>query len=506
VHPSGDHTSRRADEAEVGPDALGPVEPAPTSATEADPHGARVASLFGRDLLYVLVLSAQMLSAIVVSPVLAYLLPPAEFGQMASAIALHQILAILSTLGLGQVMALVREDAGSDTPARSLIAVGVLAAFALTGVAWLSHALWSSQLGFPEDARVVLITIAWTPAAATLGLASVLLLIQDRLKAFALVNVLAGIGGQVGGLATLFLTGSRTASAYATGGLVTLTLAALAGVVLAKPRWRGVADVSDTWRALRLGVPLMIGSLAVLVLTAADRLVIQRLMGPAEAGRYQIAYVVGNVAVLLLGMIDTAWIPRITAVREQAQRWRLIAVARDGLLGLMIPTIVGITLASPLVLHLVAPAEYRTASLLLVVYLVALASFPVIIGTASGWALTTLKKTGSLAIATVAAAVLNVGLNLVLVPIWGLSGAAVATIVAFMLQAALQQLYVPRRGRWARTPIRIVAGCLAAAALSAATMLLPQTPAWNVARFLVALGCLPWFLRRLKAARGDGGS
>ena len=50
-----------------------------TRAATADPH--RSSSLFGRDLLYVVVLSLQLVSATVVSPVLAHVLPGVEFGR-----------------------------------------------------------------------------------------------------------------------------------------------------------------------------------------------------------------------------------------------------------------------------------------------------------------------------------------------------------------------------------------------------------------------------------------
>jgi len=37
--------------------------------------------------------------------------------------------------------------------------------------------------------------------------------------------------------------------------------------------------------------------------------------------------------------------------------------------------------------------------------------------------------------------------------------------------------------------------------VAAATIALPQTLEWNIGRCIVALACLPWFLRRLAAAR-----
>jgi O-antigen/teichoic acid export membrane protein len=248
----------------------------------------------------------------------------------------------------------------------------------------------------------------------------------------------------------------------------------------------------------------MVGALAIYVLNAGDRLVIQRLLGPAEAGRYQIAYTVGNVAVLLLSMTSGAWAPQITAVRDEVRRWALLGLARDGLLRLLGPVLVGVTLAAPLLLRVAAPASFRPQELLGVVFLVALAAFPVAVGSATGRALVTLGRGKALAASAIVAAVVNLGLNLVLVPVWGLAGAAVATTASFTVQAVLHRLALPRRIDWPSTAGSLRWAAVAAVAVSALTLALPQTTAWNVARFAVAVACLPWLLHALRAARAGG--
>ena len=68
-----------------------------------------------RGLLYVVVWSLQIVSGSLVSPVLAHLMGPAEFGQLASAIALHQVLIVLAVLGIDQALILQRAEAGART-------------------------------------------------------------------------------------------------------------------------------------------------------------------------------------------------------------------------------------------------------------------------------------------------------------------------------------------------------------------------------------------------------
>ncbi len=492
---------RHSPQGDVEAAEAGNVPDGGSAAAAGGPTPPRTSRLFGRDLLYVAVLSLQLVSATVVSPVLAHVLPPDQFGTLASAIALHQALVVLAVLGLDQAMVLLRAETGSDHTARSIVAVGLVCSTTLTGLAFVTEPLWGPAMGFPHMDPIVAIVIGWTPLASGVLMASALLMSQDRLTAFAAINVLSSIGGQLVGLGVLLIGGQRTAGAYAVGNLVTLAATLPIAMVLVRPRFRGVIEVPLTSRALRLGLPLMVSNAAVYVLNASDRLVVLKILGPEEAGRYQIAYVVGNLAVLLLSMVDGAWLTRIAAVREDAARWLALSLARSGLLRLMTPVIVGITLAAPLVLRVVAPAEFRPADLVVVTFLVALSGFPVLLGVAWSMELMTRKRTRLVASCAITAAVANVAINIVLVPVWGIAGAAAATVAAFTVEAVGYWIVVPRVVSVPRIPRRLLVAAVLAVAFSAATLWIPDTLTWELVRFGLAVACLPWLLLAWRRAR-----
>lgn len=483
------------------PDVL-PLEMAGQMVPTGSEEGTH--TLFGRGMLYVVVWSIPVVSAAVVSPVLAHLLPPSQFGLLASGIALHQVMIVLAVVGLDQVLILARAEAHSDTPARSYVAIGLALACATTSTAVGSAPWWSRELGFPGPAGIVLVTLAWTVPAAGLQLITVLLMSQDRLRAFAFLVVVSGVGAHTIGLGMVLATGSRTASTYALGYLTAMTAVLVAGLVLVRPRWRGLADMHLVRRGLGLGIPLSIGALAAHVLTAGDRLVIQRLLGPVEAGRYQIAYIIGYLGATVLHLTAGAWAPRIAAVRDEAQRWALLAHAREGLIKLMSPVILGLTLAAPLALTVVAPPSYRPEHLMPVVFFVALAGFPLLFCSVFERALVTLRRGRVLAVSAIVAATVNIGLNLAFVPIWGIVGSAAATLLAYALQAFIQRMALPRTVTLPGPRLVVVTGALVAVALSALSLLLPQTPAWNLARFSIAVVCLPWLFLELRRARSNG--
>jgi O-antigen/teichoic acid export membrane protein len=477
-----------------GPDTGGSGDLNSISAKPESDH------LFGRGMLYVVVWALQLIAGTVVSPVLAYALGPTEFGALASAIALHQVLSVLALLGLDQALVLQRAEDSSGRSARGLVTVGIALSFAVTLALTATGGLWASALGFDGFTPLVLAVILWTaPGAVVQGILA-LLVAEDRLRAFTWVSALSAVGGQLVGLFLLFFV-HRDATTYAWGGVVSQFLAMLIGIALTRPVLRGLLDWPIAWRAIKLGAPLAIGGLGYFVLNAGDRIVIQRLLGPAEVGRYQVAYVVGYTVVLLLSFTSSAWLPRFAAVKDEAERWLLSAQSRDELYRLLIPVVFAVTLAAPIALRIVAPSSFEQATLLPVVFLVALSAYPVAAEGSTARLLITLRRGKTVAAITLVAAAVNVGLNFLLVPVMGIAGAAAATVLSFVLVAVLQRRALPRTPAWIGTPTPLLAGIAVSVLLAAGSMLLPQTDPWNIGKFVIAAACLPWFFVVLRRAR-----
>ncbi len=461
--------------------------------------------LFGRGLLYVVVFSFQTLAATIVSPILAHSLGPDEFGRLASAMALYQLLCVLAVLGLDQALVIQRAEDGDSAKARGLVAFSVALISVTVLVAAATAPFWSEALGYGSFSTLLLATFLWTGPSAAVHVMLSLLLAEDRLKGFTIISAVSAVGGQVVGIA-LILVVSRDATVYVWGGVASQVLAGVFAVVLVRPRLRGLVELRLAGRALRLGAPLALSALSAFVLNAGDRIVVQRFLGSAEVGRYQVAYTVGYVVVLLMVFVSQAWTPRFAALRDRAERLALAETARNELYQLLVPMIVGITLAAPIALRIVAPASFRPESLSLVVFLVALSAIPVAASGATGRELLALRRGRAIGAVACIAAVSNIALNVVLVPYFGIAGSAAATVAAFTLAAVLQLHLLPKTPRWPRTPtslwLLIFLGC----AVSGATLALPQTTGWNIARLAVAVGCVPWLWIRLRIARNGPSS
>jgi len=248
-------------------------------------------------------------------------------------------------------------------------------------------------------------------------------------------------------------------------------------------------------------VPLALDSVSAFVLNAGDRILLQRLAGAEAVGRYQIAYTLGYAAVMVIGLMSATWTPRFAAVADRVVRWQLIGATRDTILRLLAPVVLGIAFGAPVALRIVAPASFRPEALLPVVVLVVLSAYPVAAGSASGRMLVTDGRTRAFALCTAAAAVVNLGLNALTIPAYGIVGAATSTLLAYVVQCLLQRAVVGERAAFPRTPPRVLVQSAVVVALASASVLLPQGDLVDGARFVLALACLPWCVARLRQAR-----
>ncbi|MFJ3382530.1 MULTISPECIES: oligosaccharide flippase family protein [unclassified Curtobacterium] len=480
-----------------------PVAPVPESidtGSVAVRKGSSV--LFGRGLLYVVVWSMQLVVSSLISPVLAHLMPPSEFGVLASAIALYQALVVLAVVGIDQATVLQRAEDGDDRKARGLIAVGMVTASIVTVLALTTIPVWGDAAGFIGNHPLLLVAVLWTGPAAIVQISLALLVAQDRIKVFALTSLLSSIGGSIIGLGLLTLV-HADAVTYAWGGVVAQVVAMVIGIAATRPRIAGIVDTKTMARAFKLGIPITLGNLSYFVLNVGDRLVVQRLLGPDEVARYQIAYVVGSAVILLLTFTNSAWAPHFAALRDAVARRQLAMHSRDELYRMLAPVLLAVTLVSPVALPILAPASYRVHELTVVVFIVAITAFPVVASGATGRLLLVERRGVAVGVIAAIASAVNIGANLVFVPLLGIAGAAVATVIAYVVLAALQQMALPDRREWRGPGLRVVLTVTATLLVATASVFVPQDALWNWIRIAGVLACLPWFFRRLRAARGS---
>lgn len=474
-----------------------------TAPADAPPvEGAASRGLFGRGLLYVLAWSGQLLISTLVSPFLTHLLPRSDFGVLSAAIALYQLVAVLATFGLDQALEMQRvEDGADDTRGRGLLATGIVFAFTVIAIFLAFSPWWGPQLGFTGDRHMVYLALAWTAPGAGVLMVLAILQAEDKLARFMCVSVVSTVSGQFIGLG-LVLGVHRSAQMYGTGVVIAQWSALLLGVFWTRPRWRGIADLATTRIALRLGIPLVLAGLSDFVLTAGDRFIIQRALGPGEVARYQVAFVIGNAVTLVLLFTNRAWLPRFKSILDVEERWRVIGESRDGLYWLLGWSLLAVTVAAPPMLRVFVTSDYRPGPLALIVYLVGLSALPVAAGAASSRMLITVRASAPIAWSAAIAVVVKLVVTLVALPVLHLAGAALGTLAGLSAQTLwLRRSVVTLHGRMPSSRSSL-AFLLAMMVLAGGSTYLPQTTGWNIARLLFGVACVVPLLSSLRTLQG----
>ena len=383
------------------------------------------------------------LIAVALLPLYTRYLTPADYG--AAEVMFAAVVAASIVVRLGTIEALLRfyyKD-GED-PAR-VVSTSFAALF------WLSTAAALVALPFAKPiSEALLDRSAADLARISIGGLWVLTMIEflltlfrleERARAFFLttiVNVLAAIGltvvlvvGQGEGARGL-LVGS-----YASGALVVFAL-----IVVHRRRLSLRVDRPLLGRLMRFGTPTMPAELSLYLLNFVDRIIIVRSAGLAEAGLYSLAVKFAQGVNVLVRGFQLAWPPLAYSIRDDDEARRAYAAVVTWFVTGCAFVVTAMWLFSRWFARVLATPQffdsYEAVGLISTgVTLYALYMVLVVI----------LGRTGRTEFnfpATISALLVNVALNLALVPSMGIVGAGLALVASYVVVLALMYVFTQR--------------------------------------------------------------
>jgi O-antigen/teichoic acid export membrane protein len=469
---------------------MAPVATAEKAETD---EKSQVSQLFGRDAVYLVVWAVQLLCAALFTPVLTRVLGADQFGTVTSGNAIMQILFIVA--GLGLQAAVQREHAGNGDllGARRLLGFGMIAAGAITFMVWATVNLWSPAIGLHGDQLSLQLSVIWAGLSAVTNLQLGLLRSEDRIVGFCVVGLLQSVAAE--GLSLLLAEVLKpTAHNFLWGQMLAQLAATLIGLFLVPPAMLWWKHAEFLGLALMFALPLVPSTLATFVLSTSDRLIVEAQLGSEAVARYQVAYNVAGMPMLLLSVLSSAWMPRLFSLTDESERGIVLRESRDALSRLMLPVVLGFAFGAPLVLRIWAPAEYKPDQLQFVVAIVLITVVPFAAQLAVTRNLMMEGRTGAIAAANAVAAAVNFGLNLVLIPRYHLFGSAVATLVAylviFVILARIGRSTSPGPAPWSLR-LSMIGACVVAIGAAA----VPESTPVMVARVVLGAITVAWFLR-----------
>jgi O-antigen/teichoic acid export membrane protein len=197
-----------------------------------------------------------------------------------------------------------------------------------------------------------------------------------------------------------------------------------------RPAWSKSIDKLELTAHLRYSIPLLFSGLAYWGLTATSALMLRTLSTFRELGIYSISMSVAGVAVIVQSIFTVVWAPVVYRwVADGADMSRVDRVARQAL-ALVVGVFWIFGVFSWLIDYLL-PAQYFAVKYLVLCSIAQPLLYTLSEVTCVGITIT--RRTMLSFWSTLVALLVNFGLNLLLVPGFGASGAVVANAIAFLV-------------------------------------------------------------------------
>ncbi len=253
---------------------------------------------------------------------------------------------------------------------------------------------------------------------------------EDRALAFSLIsmmNVLVTLGASIILVGVLHqgIAGAMIANGAGYAAAVVGTLIPM----LVRSQLRFSPSVARSM--LSFGAPLTLSVISVWVLQLSDRYLLAFFGDFKAVASYSVAYSLGAViSTIVLAPFSLAWPTAMYSIAKRADAPRVYQQVFRWFTAVLLFAAFGLSLASTVLLDVLFPPSYRVAAPVIPVVAASIAlygTYTVLMVGAN-----VKRKTWMTSVFTAIAAIVNVGLNLVLIPQFGAMGAAAATFFAYL--------------------------------------------------------------------------
>jgi O-antigen/teichoic acid export membrane protein len=192
-----------------------------------------------------------------------------------------------------------------------------------------------------------------------------------------------------------------------------------------KPRFKVMKSLlKDSW-------PLILSGIAIMIYMRIDQIMIGSMLSDQAVGIYSAAVKLSETWYFLPMIITASVFPAILNARKKSKELYLkrIQTLYDAFTWFTISVALVVTLLSPFIINLLYGSAFAEAATVLSIHI--WAGVFVFWGVASSQYLVAENLTKISFYRTLAGGIINIILNIVLIPIYGIIGAAVATVISY---------------------------------------------------------------------------
>lgn len=394
------------------------------------------------------------LASIVMLPVQTRYLTPADYGTIAILDLTATLLSILIAGGI--TSALIRYHQESTTPEgestvwwTGLTVVGVLMAFIILPALLFRNSLAAVTLGPQETSGgfffVLVLATLW------FGVLSQVATVYFRIRMWSWLNValaLVSLFFNVGLNLYFLVVREWGITGILVGNLVTLVaFSSVRLIIVMRSCGRFRFDAPLAWRLLRFGTPIVATLLLATSMHQADRYLLRQFVDLDTVGVYSLAYQIGQgISSLFLIPFSAVWGVTMYDIAKQADARRAFArIFEYFVYGVML-LMLGVSLFVEPLLRLFATDAYAGAAPLVPIVCLSLVFFSVDLHFRVPALLA--KRTLSLVPANLLGATANIGLNLLLIPAYGVVAAAWVSVATYAIFAGVNLLQARKIDRY----------------------------------------------------------
>jgi O-antigen/teichoic acid export membrane protein len=395
--------------------------------------GRRLGELARHSAVYGLGSLVSRFIAVLLLPVYTRYLSPADYGLIETLIALTAVLTVLLAAGVKSAFFRFYFDHKDEAGKRRVIRTsfwftmamgtgGLVACFALAGPI--------SELLFDTSDHADLVRAAAVGLWAHINYEQMtsLFRVEQRSVAY-LIATLINLALTVGATILLVVVLEKGPIGVIVGNFIG-TLVVYVLLLAYRREQLGFEWDGPLFREMnRFGMPLVPSGLFLWVLNFSDRFFLVKLSGAREVGLYSVGVRFASTIILLLAAFRTAWPAFAYSIEDDREAARTYAFVLTYLVAITSWISLALGVLAPWLVQLLTTESFYDAERVVAPLSFAAVAFGgymvVVVGIAR------VRKTRSNWIITGVAAALNVALNLLLIPEFGMMGAAAATVGAY---------------------------------------------------------------------------
>lgn len=397
-----------------------------------------------------------------------------EYGLMDILVQTCNLLLPLATVGINNSVVRFGLEEGRDK--RGIFSMGLCTILAGWGVLLLC---WRGMDAIPFLSGYALLILAYVLASALHSLCNQFARAMGYIRLYAVDGILRTV-------VTILLNLTFLAwfhwgvEGYLLASIFSDLVASIFLVCVAKlwQYWSLASLAKGTWlEMLRYSVPLIPTTICTWIINISDRYMISYFLGLEANAPYSAANKIPTILIIVANIFTESW--QISAVEQEKEEGKERFFSHVGEVYLSIACVTGsaLILSARVIMHILTPNPGYAMAWKYIPVLVLATTFACLASFLNSIYVVQKRSLGTF-FTTALAAIVNIALNLWLIPCWGVMGAGIATLCSYVVQFTVRLIHTRKYLclRWDR--VRLVLS-LALLTLQAGIMTL-ALPNWIV--------------------------